>query len=90
MKSVNWMRLLHTTLNNVVIPTVLAYASNGSIPPIVGTTAINAISISPDDIFKKNDETNDQTDVVDIRSFRTRFSELLRESNIDTLVNTYR
>lgn len=86
MKSVNWMRLLHTTLNNVVIPTALAYSSNGSIPPIVGTTAINAISISPDDIFKKNDDTNDQKDVVDIRSFRTRFSELLHESNIDTLV----
>jgi predicted KAP-like P-loop ATPase len=86
MKSVNWMRLLHTTLNNVVIPTALAFASNGSIPPIVGTTAINAISISSDDVFKKKDEINGQTEVIDIRSFRTRFSELLRESNIDTLV----
>lgn len=93
LESVNWMRLARFGFKEVAIPAALAYFSGGLtlIPALIDTVKKAAAANSAtgndksviDELMKANGKTSDPGTV---RTFRERFSEMLRESDIHSLV----
>lgn len=93
LESVNWMRLARFGFKEVAIPAALAYFSGGLtlIPALIDTVKKAAAANSTtgndksviDELVKPNGKTSDPGTV---RTFRERFSEMLRESDIHSLV----
>lgn len=101
MKSVNWMRLVGMSVKNVALPAILAYLTGGAslIPSLAG---FGKKFLGMEDKNKKNDDGNQDAEPLDweelikadesnsgpldIRTFRERFSEMLKDTKIDALV----
>jgi hypothetical protein len=93
MKKVNWMRVLKMGWDNVALPAVLAYATGGA-------TAVPALAGMVGSLFKGKDgevtesilsseslkETESKEIDTDVRSFRSEFGQLLKESKFKSLV----
>lgn len=97
LKSVNWMRLAGMGFKNVALPVIAAYLSGGAtaIPSILklgkgmlGIKAGDSENTSSDGINYEELINSDESDSspTDIRTFRERFSEMLKNSDIDILV----
>ena len=101
LKSVNWMRLIGMSVKNVALPAILAYLSGGaSLIPTFSGLGKKFLGIGKDksdtdnkgaDVEKLDWEEiiqADKTDSgpLDVRTFRERFAEMLKETKIDSLV----
>jgi KAP family P-loop domain len=91
-KRVNWMRLMKMGWDNVALPAVLAYATGGAtaVPAVVtglkalfGKTEENPLKSEEAEKVLKEPEENEITEVKD---FRDKFDELLRDSKFKSLV----
>jgi len=99
LKSVNWMRVVRLGLSNVALPTIAAFATGGVsiVPSLLNlfggisnktmdrnpTDADNKETLNWQDLIKAN---NNQADPLDVRTFRERFSSLIKDSEIDALI----
>lgn len=91
-KRVNWMRLMKMGWDNVALPAVLAYATGGAtaVPGVISglkalfgkdeDSALN--SAAAEKLLKESEET----DITEIKDFREKFDELLRDSKFKSLV----
>lgn len=91
-KRVNWMRLMKMGWDNVALPAVLAYATGGATAVPAVMTSIKALfgkaeenplkSESAEKILKEAEED----EVTEVKDFRDKFGELLRDSKFKSLV----
>lgn len=101
LKSVNWMRVARMGVQNIALPALSAYLTGGAslIPSLVKSTKgllsssnIEAITESDDPQHgNSNSEKQIQADngpsgPMDVRSFRDRFAQMIKNSDIDILV----
>lgn len=92
LKSVNWMRLVRFGFKEVAVPALLAYATGGlSLIPAAIDSAKKALSQNTasgsdksvlDEIIRKPDAD----EPTDVRTFRDRFSKMLDDAGITSLV----
>lgn len=91
-KRVNWMRLMKMGWDNVALPAVLAYATGGA-------TAVPAVVTGLKALFGKSDESSlksgeaeklfkesEDVEITEVKDFREKFDELLRDSKFKSLV----
>jgi hypothetical protein len=91
-KRVNWMRLMKMGWDNVALPAVLAYATGGA-------TAVPAVVTGLKALFGKADESplkseqgekllneSEENEISEVKDFREKFDELLRDSKFKSLV----
>lgn len=101
MKSVNWMRLISMGAKNVAVPAILAYLTGGAslIPSLAG---FGSKFLGVESSSTKNENENENVELIDwealikadksnsgpldVRTFRGRFSEMLKDTKIDALV----
>lgn len=91
-KRVNWMRLMKMGWDNVALPAVLAYATGGAtaVPAVV--TAIKALFGKAEDNPLKSEGTEkllkeqEEDEITEVKDFRDKFGELLRDSKFKSLV----
>lgn len=91
MKSVNWMRLVGMSVKNVALPAILAYLTGGAslIPSLAG---FGKKFLGMEDKDKESEweklikDDKSDSGPLDIRTFRERFSEMLKDTKIDALV----
>jgi predicted KAP-like P-loop ATPase len=102
LESVNWMRLARLGFKEVALPAVLAYLTGGAclLPSIANSakqlfgagnakpadgedTTTNVSEVNLDELFKADGKTSGP---LDVRTFRERFSQMLQESDISSLV----
>jgi hypothetical protein len=102
LESVNWMRLARLGFKEVALPAVLAYLTGGaSLLPSIANSAkqfvgaenatpadgedntTNVSEVNLDELFKADGKTSGP---LDVRTFRERFSQMLQESDITSLV----
>jgi len=99
--SVDWMRLARFGFREIAFPTVLAYLTGGtSVLPALAGIAKSVLAVAKDDggenevkeskpdtglsgILKPGKTT---TGPMDVRTFRDRFSKMLRDTNIESLI----
>lgn len=100
--SVDWMRLVRLGFREVAIPATLAYLTGGvSLLPSIanaakvllgvqtgqnsggGTVTVGEPKIDLEDVFKKDSKPSGP---MDVRTFRERFSKMLADSDIRSLV----
>jgi hypothetical protein len=102
LKSVNWMRLARLSLKHVAVPAAAAFVTGGaSLVPaaIAASVGIGTLISKPGDADKKESKEGDRidwenlmkedqtpTDVLDVRTFRSRFEKMLKDSDIKSLV----
>lgn len=91
-KRVNWMRLMKMGWDNVALPAVLAYATGGAtaVPAVVtGLKALfgkaNEGSLNSEEAGKLFKESED-AEITEVKDFREKFDELLRDSKFKSLV----
>jgi len=91
-KRVNWMRLMKMGWDNVALPAVLAYATGGAtaVPAVVtGLKALfgraNENSLKSEEAEKLFKESED-AEITEVKDFREKFHELLRDSKFKSLV----
>jgi len=91
MKRVNWMRLMKMGWDNVALPAVLAYATGGAtaVPAVIA--GLKALFGKPEETLKSEqaekllkDPEDDET--TEVKDFRDKFGELLRESKFKSLI----
>jgi len=94
-QSVNWMRLAKFGMKEIGLPALTAYFTGGA--SLIPTAISKARSVLPGQNGEENNESEIPLDTfmndrqldsihMDVRTFRERFSELLKDCNIDTLV----
>ena len=91
-KRVNWMRLMKMGWDNVALPAVLAYATGGAtaVPAVV--TGIKAVFGKAEDnpLNSENAEKllrePEEDEITEVKDFRDKFGELLRDSQFKSLV----
>ena len=91
-KRVNWMRLMKMGWDNVALPAVLAYATGGAtaVPGVM--TGLKAIFGKPEESALKSEEAekllkdSEETEITEVKDFREKFDELLRDSKFKSLV----
>jgi predicted KAP-like P-loop ATPase len=101
MKSVNWMRLIGMSVKNVALPAILAYLTGGaSLIPSLAGFGKKFLGVENSKTRNEKDMENverldweelikaDKSDSgpLDVRTFRERFSEMLKDTKIDALV----
>lgn len=91
-KRVNWMRLMKMGWDNVALPAVLAYATGGAtaVPGVM--TGLKALFGKPEESSLKSEEAekllkdSEETEITEVKDFREKFGELLRDSKFKSLV----
>lgn len=102
LESVNWMRLARLGFSEVALPAVLAYLTGGvSLVPSIVNSARDVLGggdvvdeqdkasgkvegkLSWEDIVKNESKVSGP---MDVRTFRQRFSQMINDSNIESLV----
>jgi hypothetical protein len=90
-KRVNWMRLMKMGWDNVALPAVLAYATGGAtaVPAVI--TGLKSLFGKPEESLKSEEvekliKEPEDSDVTEVKDFRDKFDELLRDSKFKSLV----
>jgi hypothetical protein len=91
-KRVNWMRLMKMGWDNVALPAVLAYATGGAtaVPTVIA--GLKSLFSSPQDKLNSEEaeklikEPEDDPEITEVKDFRDKFGELLRDSKFKSLV----
>jgi hypothetical protein len=90
-KRVNWMRLMKMGWDNVALPAVLAYATGGAtaVPGVIA--GLKALFGKPEDALKSDEaekllKESEDSEVAEVKDFREKFGELLRDSKFKSLV----
>jgi GTPase SAR1 family protein len=98
LRSVDWMRLARFGFKEVAFPTALAFITGGAsiLPTLIasGKKVLDQFQPNPTDPNAKEPvnleeflKANENADVpMDVRTFRDRFTQLLKESDITSLV----
>jgi hypothetical protein len=90
-KRVNWMRLMKMGWDNIALPAVLAYATGGAtaVPSVIA--GLKALFSKPEDTLKSEGlekvvKESEEDEVTEVKDFREKFGELLRDSKFKSLV----
>jgi len=91
-KRVNWMRLMKMGWDNVALPAVLAYATGGAtaVPAVVA--GIKAVFGKAEDNPLNSENAGkilreaEEDEITEVKDFRDKFGELLRDSKFKSLV----
>ncbi len=91
-KRVNWMRLMKMGWDNVALPAVFAYATGGAtaVPAVV--TGLKVLFGKADESSLKSEEAeklfkeSEDAEITEVKDFREKFDELLRDSKFKSLV----
>ena len=92
LKRVNWMRLMKMGWDNVALPAVLAYASGGATAVPGMMTGLKALFGKTEESSLKSEEAekllkdSEETEITEVKDFREKFDELLRDSKFKSLV----
>ncbi len=91
-KRVNWMRLTKMGWDNVALPAVLAYATGGAtaVPGVIaGLKALfskNEDALKTEAAEKLLNDAEEEGEIAEVKDFREKFGELLRDSKFKSLV----
>jgi hypothetical protein len=90
-KRVNWMRLMKMGWDNVALPAVLAYATGGAtaVPSLIA--GLKALFGKPEETLKSDEagkflKDSEDDAITEVKDFREKFGELLRDSKFKSLV----